>query len=103
MKICFEPQSPPVVAHERLVRAVVDEIKPADFCGVLLVEQYWRDRPVQISLRAEGNRTVTSSMPLAEYYGADGERHLRDALTRLFAAALEEWKEKKSKPTDSGE
>jgi hypothetical protein len=34
MKIRFEPRSAPVVAHERLVQAVVEEIKPPGFDGL---------------------------------------------------------------------
>jgi hypothetical protein len=101
MKIHFEPQSTFVVVRERHIRAVVEELKPRGFDGSLVVTQFWRDSPVQITLRAEGIQPVASRMEINDYYGADGEQHLRKTLTHLFEVALKEWDETHPHPADS--
>ena len=100
MRIHFQPQSTFVVVHERHIKAVINEIKPPSFDGSLVLTQYWKDSPVEITLRAEGNRPFTSSMPSSEYYGENGERRLRETLMHLFEVALKEWDEKHSGPPD---
>ncbi len=102
MKIHFEPRSTSVVVHERHIKAVIEELKPPAFDGSLVVTQYWRESPVELTLRAEGNRPFKSSMTTNDYYGAEGELRLRETLMHLFENALKEWDEKQSKPTDSG-
>jgi hypothetical protein len=98
MKIRFEPLSTNVVVHERHINALVREMTPPAFDGSLVVTQYWRDSPVELTLRAEGNRPFSSSISTHEYYGPEGERRLREALMQLFEKALGEWDEKHPEP-----
>jgi hypothetical protein len=65
MNIHFEPESNRVLIHERHVRAVVDEIKPAAFDGSLPVSHHWPDYPVQLTSRDESNRPVTVTRPFS--------------------------------------
>lgn len=100
MTLYFEPADSVLAAHARFVRAVVDEIRPPDFHGTMVFEQYWRDSPVAVTLRAEGIRAAVSTMAVNDFYGAEGESCIRETLRCLFDAAVKERDENRSSLAD---